>query len=142
MFIENILAQKGRDVFSIDEERTVNDALSYLAKHRVGALLVSSSHKQLAGIMSERDIVRRLAQEGTEILEKKIRDIMTKNVLTLTPKMTIKQAMELMTRHRFRHMPVLDDGALCGVVSIGDVVKYRIQETQAEATALKDYIRS
>jgi CBS domain-containing protein len=111
-----------------------------LTKHRIGALIVSFEDGALIGIISERDIVRAIAEEGAAALTQNVGGCMTKEVATCEENDTIEEIMETMTRCRFRHMPVVEEDRIVGIVSIGDVVKTRIAETMREAQALKDYI--
>jgi CBS domain-containing protein len=140
MQVRHILQQKGRDIVAISPTATVADAAQLLAKKRIGALLVKDG-ASLAGILSERDLVRAIAAEGAEALNRKVAAYMTKSVATCRETDTVEDLMEMMTRGRFRHVPVRDDEqSLCGVISIGDVVKTRIAETVNEAKSLREYI--
>ena len=140
MQIRHILQQKGRDIVAISPTATLADAAQLLAKKRIGALLVKEG-ASLAGILSERDLVRDIAAEGAEALTRKVAAYMTKSVATCRESDSVEDLMEMMTRGRFRHVPVRDDElSLCGVISIGDVVKTRIAETVNEANSLREYI--
>ena len=140
MQVRHILQQKGRDIVAIPPTATLRDAAQLLAKKRIGALLIKDG-AALAGILSERDLVRAIAAEGADALDRKVAAYMTKSVATCTESDTVEDLMEMMTRGRFRHVPVIDaDKTLCGLVSIGDVVKSRIAETLNEANSLRDYI--
>ena len=142
MFAHQILDGKGRDVTTVPPEATVADALSLLAEHNVGALVVSTDGAGLDGILSERDIVRRLASDGPQALDTQVRDLMQSEVATCDTKADIEQLMNVMTEGRFRHVPVVEDDQLCGIISIGDVVKARIGELASEKDQLVGYIRS
>lgn len=120
---------------------SVMDAARTLAQHRIGAVVIARSDGGVAGILSERDIVRRLAEAGPEILNLPVRDLMTHDVVTCTAETSVDEVMTRMTHGRFRHIPVVDAGArLVDVVSIGDVVKEHVEEIEHEATALRAYI--
>lgn len=140
MRVSQILTGKGHDVFAIDPDASVADLVQTLAERRVGALLVRGADGAIAGIVSERDIVRALgAQES--VLHDPVASIMTSDVVTVSHDADVSDLMRLMTDRRIRHVPVMDDDdALLGVVSIGDVVKNRMDELEAERAALMDYI--
>jgi len=140
MLVSHILREKGRDVLAIPSEATLFEAARVLTKNRIGALVVQDSGGTLTGIITERDIVRAVADEGAAALALTVADSMTKDVATCEENDTIAEIMETMTRCRFRHMPVVENGRVAGIVSIGDVVKIRIAETLREAQALKEYI--
>jgi CBS domain-containing protein len=140
MLVSHILNEKGRDVLAIPLEATLFEAARVLTLNRIGALLVRDPKGSLKGIISERDIVRAIAEEGASALALTVNERMTKDVATCEENDTIAEIMETMTRCRFRHMPVVEAGRVAGIVSIGDVVKIRIAETMREAQALKDYI--
>lgn len=142
MSVRSILAEKGREVMTLEIGDTVATAVSLLAKHRIGALVVTSSNGTIRGIVSERDIIRHLAEDGIGVLNEKAERIMTANVKVCTENHTVNDVMEMMTRGRFRHLPVERDGKLVGVVSIGDVVKRKIEEVERESEAIKSYIAS
>src|SRR5712691_8363190 len=131
MLVSHILREKGREVLGIAPAASLAEAARVLTKNRIGALI---------GIISERDIVRAVAEEGAAALALAVESRMTKEVATCEETDTIAEIMETMTRCRFRHMPVVEDDAVIGIVSIGDVVKTRIAETLREAQALKEYI--
>jgi CBS domain-containing protein len=139
MFVSDILAEKGRHVFSAAPQATVAEIAEQLSTRRVGSVLVLQDN-EVIGVVSERDLVRAMAQHGAAALDKAAREIMTTDVVTCDPDDTIEQVMATMTRGRFRHLPVMRHGELLGLVSIGDVVKARLTETQVEAEALKAYI--
>ncbi len=139
MLVSHILNEKGREVLGIQPDATLQDAAMVLTKNRVGALIVREGGR-LAGIISERDIVRALAEAGAAALPLAVRTRMTSNIAVCRETDTIAEIMETMTRCRFRHMPVVEKGRVTGIISIGDVVKTRIDETMREAQALKEYI--
>ena len=141
MRISHILEGKSSDVFTVDEGVAIREALSVLAEKRIGAVIVTSAKKAIAGVLSERDIIRALGGGNeSEILGKPVSSIMTSNVFVCSPSDGVSYAMEMMTEKRFRHLPVMTDGKLIGMISIGDVVKAKMQETQQESEALKTYI--
>jgi CBS domain-containing protein len=140
MTIQKILRQKGGDVFSVGPGEDATAIARALAQHRIGAALVRDVDGAVLGIVSERDIVRALAQEGTTALSHTARDLMTADLVTATPATTIAEALGLMTNHRCRHLPVLEDGRLVGMVSIGDLVKARIAEAEQEAENLRAFV--
>lgn len=139
MNVAAILKSKGSDVACVAPSVSVQRAATLLNDHKIGALVVTDDSEVL-GIFSERDIVRALAREGQICLQRTVREIMTERVVTCSPEDSIEHVMGLMTGGRFRHLPVIDDGYLVGIVSIGDVVKHRIAETEFEAEALRLYI--
>jgi len=141
MQVKHILQEKGRHVITIAEGATVGEAATLLAEKRIGVVLVRSAKLPLAGILSERDVVRAVAADGAQALARPVSSYMTRNVATCREADTVEELMEMMTRGRFRHVPVMDgDQDLCGLISIGDVVKSRIAETLNEANSLRDYI--
>ncbi len=140
MTVAQILRQKGNKVISVTGRDTILHALEVMKQHHIGAVLVLGPKNKITGVMSERDIVRALPDAGGSLLASPVSSLMTKDVITCTPDQSISDVMALMTKHRFRHMPVLKDGKLIGVISIGDAVKERISETEHEAEALRSYI--
>ncbi len=140
MFVSDILSQKGGLVFSVTPRTTLAQITDQLSTRRIGSVLVLEGEDHVEGIVSERDVVRALAQQGTAALELEAREIMTRDVVTCDPDDSIEQVMATMTRGRFRHLPVVRHGELLGLVSIGDVVKARLEETAHETEALKAYI--
>jgi CBS domain-containing protein len=140
MQVAKILARKGADVFTIEPDATVAIAVAELGARRVGALIVSSDGTTVAGIVSERDVVRRLADLGPAVLDQPVSSVMTAEVVTCTPAATTEELMGVVTERRIRHVPVLDDDRLTGIVSIGDVVAARVRELEEEAQLLHDYI--
>jgi CBS domain-containing protein len=145
VLIEHILYGKGHDVATIGPEASVAEAVALLREHNVGALVVVDAESRIVGILSERDIVRALAEETighTSILERQVSDLMTSEVATCGPRASVDDLMRIMTDRRIRHVPVVDDSGLNGIVSIGDVVKSRIGELETEAGTLHDYLSS
>ena len=141
MQVRHILRGKGRDIVTIASDASLADAARLLSEKKIGALLVNGAGGALAGIISERDLVKAIAAHGASALEDSVASHMTRELQTCVEADTVELVMEVMTRGRFRHVPVLDEGdQLCGMVSIGDVVKTRIDETVREAAALRDYI--
>ncbi len=140
MKIRDMLATKGDQVVTIRPDTTIDTALHRLKLERIGALVVSEDGQTVAGIISERDIVRGLPDHGCALLEMKVSEIMTRSVKTFGLDASVPEVMREMTRRRFRHMPVVSDGKLCGIVSIGDVVKNRLEELETETHVLRDYI--
>jgi CBS domain-containing protein len=139
MSVRKILAQKGGDVATVAADARVVDVVAELVVRRIGALLVVEGD-EIVGLVSERDVVRALAAEREDALVRPVRAIMTAPVVTISPHQSVNAAMELMTDRRIRHLPVVEEGRLVGLVSIGDLVKQRIAEVEQEALALKDYI--
>jgi CBS domain-containing protein len=140
MFVSDVLTQKGGLVFTVTPGTTVSQIAQQLSTRRVGSVLVMSGNDEVAGIVSERDLVRAMSLHGAAALDLEARHIMTRDVVTCDPDDSIDQIMEIMTRGRFRHVPVVRHGELLGVISIGDVVKARLEETRHETEALKAYI--
>lgn len=141
MTIAAILAGKGHEVVSIDSGVKVADAISLLAERRIGAMPVMDGDK-VAGIFSERDVIYCLDAEGAAALDRTVGEVMTAPALTVEPGQSVLGALTLMTKRRFRHLPVVEGGRLVGVVSIGDLVKHRIDKIEEEAAAMRDYIQS
>jgi CBS domain-containing protein len=142
MLISDILRNKGHDVVTVAPDATVRGLLATLAEHGIGATVVSADGRAVDGIVSERDIVRALADRGEGVLDEHVADIMTGDVQTCTPGAHVDELMALMTEHRVRHIPVVVDGALRGIVSIGDVVKSRMGDLELERDSLSRYISS
>lgn len=142
MTVKTILAQKGTEVLTIEPNATLAAAVLALAKQRIGALVVTGADRRVVGILSERDIVRALAYTGSLALERPVAEFMTRKVVTCSERDTVAELMERMTAGKFRHVPVLDQNRLAGIVSIGDVVRLRVEELNRDAEALQDYIRS
>jgi CBS domain-containing protein len=139
---DQILEGKGRNVATVAPDATVRMAVEALRDANVGALVVSADGSRVDGIVSERDVVRRLASRGGDLLDAPISSIMATEVFTCTRADHVDQLMHLMTDHRIRHLPVVEDGALVGLVSIGDVVKTHVDELEREKDQLVDYIRT
>jgi CBS domain-containing protein len=140
MRISNILRGKGNEVVTVTPDAKVRHLLAILAEHRIGAVVVSRDGTTVDGIASERDIVQALARRGAAVLSEPVTAIYTAEVHTVTPQTEIEEVMRMMTERRVRHAPVVADGRLQGIVSIGDVVKIRLGELETERTALTDYI--
>jgi CBS domain-containing protein len=140
MRVDVILRHKGNDVLSISPERTVQEAADLLAKHKIGALLVREKGGTIQGVISERDIVRGFAVNKGKVLSKSVADLMTSPVVTCSPLDTLDAIMDVMTNKRVRHIPVMEDGELKGIITIGDVVKHRMSEIETESDALRQYI--
>lgn len=141
MTIARLLARKGSGVTSVLAGDSVQTAVNLLATQRIGALVVRDRFNRLAGILSERDVVHGLREHGATVLGLKVEDLMTKDVLTCKPGDTVKNVMSMMTLHRVRHVPVMDGDHLVGIVSIGDVVKFRLDEREHEVTVLQEISR-
>lgn len=139
MTVKSILEGKGRDVLTLPPDAKLSDAIDLLAERRIGALVVSASGG-IDGILSERDVVRCLASKGAAALDQPVSAVMTANVQTCDEASTVNEVMEVMTRGRFRHLPVQKNGKLDGIVSIGDVVKRRIEDAEREANEIREYI--
>ena len=142
MTVKAILSTKGSDVFTIEPTATLETAVEILAERRIGALIVLGADRRVIGILSERDIVRALAKDGTAVLKETLSQVMTRKVHTCTSDETVSAIMERMTTGKFRHIPVVEQDRLVGLVSIGDVVKHRLMEMERESAALRDYIQT
>jgi len=142
MIVKAILAAKGSDVISIEPTATLETAVGTLSQHRIGALLVLGPDRRLIGILSERDIVRVLADQGADALKQPLAQVMTRKVITCSQSDSVNVLMERMTTGKFRHLPVVEQDKVIGLVSIGDVVKYRLQEMEQEHAAMRDYIQT
>ena len=140
MIVNGILSLKGREVATIEPSRSLSEAARVLAERRIGALLIVDGDRPVTGIISERDIVRAVAMHGAKALDEPVSRFMTEKVVTCTGETSINDVMELMTQQKFRHIPVVESGRLSGIVSIGDVVKLRLEEVEAETQAIKEYI--
>jgi CBS domain-containing protein len=140
MRISDVLRAKGTQVVTVVPDTTVRRLLAVLAEYQIGAVIVSHDGRSIDGIASERDIVRALAKRGAAVMSEPVTAIYTAEVRTVTPETPLEEVMRLMTERRVRHAPVVVDGRLGGIVSIGDVVKNRIDELETERTALSDYI--
>ena len=142
MQVETILQSKGTTVYTVEAGAPLSEAVRLLNAHKIGAVVVVDAKGKVAGILSERDIVRRLESDPAKLLASPVRSAMTTKVITATRAHAVADLMELMTRHRIRHIPVVEGNTLVGIVSIGDVVKRKIEEAEQEALALKEYIAS
>ena len=142
MNVKSILSEKGRYVATVEPTATLDAAAKMLATHRIGALVVLGADARVVGILSERDVVRVIAERGAAALDEPLAQSMTRKVATCTEADTVGDIMEQMTSGKFRHLPVIEQGRLVGIVSIGDVVKQRLQEIEQEKSALTDYIRT
>jgi CBS domain-containing protein len=142
MTVNDILLRKGSEVVTIEPSATVAAAVQMLARRRIGALLVTGADQRIVGIISERDIVRVLDETGPAVLDVPVAEVMTRQVVTCGRHETIAEIMERFTKGRFRHVPVIENGRLAGLVSIGDVVKARLSELEHEQDALREYIRT
>ncbi|MBL0936459.1 MAG: CBS domain-containing protein [Rhizobiaceae bacterium] len=140
MTVKAILDAKGRDVVTVEPTMTLAEAARLLAEKRIGAVVVTKAGAKIAGILSERDIVRQIGLRGAAALDESISTAMTAKVKTCQEGHTVNQVMEIMTRGRFRHLPVEREGMLAGIVSIGDVVKQRIEDVEREAEEIRHYI--
>ena len=140
MVIAGILKHKGSAVLTVPPEARVSEVVEILSTRRIGAVLVVDSSNHLEGILSERDVVCGLAEHGIAALDLTAEQLMTVDVQTATSQTSIAEAMEMMTDGRFRHVPVVDDGRLVGIVSIGDVVKAKIGEAEQEVDSLRAYV--
>jgi CBS domain-containing protein len=142
MTVQEILSVKGRDVVTIAPNSNLAAAAKLLAERRIGALVVVGPEQRIVGILSERDIVQALAARGAAALDLPLTEVMTRKVATCSPSDTISSIMEQMTAGKFRHVPVVEQGQLAGLVSIGDVVKQRLEEMEHEQKALREYIQT
>jgi CBS domain-containing protein len=140
MSVDHILLSKGRSVVTIEPDCTLGEAARLLSERRIGAVIVSGPGRPVLGILSERDIVRAVAARGAAALDEPVSRSMTEKVVTCTGQSAINDLMEMMTDGKFRHIPVVEGGALAGIVSIGDIVKHRLAEVEAETQAMRDYI--
>ena len=139
MIIEHILAKKGRDVVTVEPERTLLETARLLDEKRIGAVVVSDADHPVLGIISERDIARAVAQRGAAVLDEPVSQHMTAKLFTCTRSCTVSDLMELMTDRKVRHVPIVEHGRLSGIISIGDVVKHRLAELEAEERLMHDY---
>ena len=140
MLIAQILAGKGRDVVTTRPDATILEVAKLLKAKRIGAVVVTDADEKLCGIISERDLACGLADHGADLLGMRVGDVMTREISTCAPDDGIDRLMRQMTEGRFRHLPVMEDGRMIGIISIGDVVKHRLQELEHEAHMLHDYI--
>lgn len=142
MIVDTILQLKGTAVYTLRESDTLGDAVTMLNRHNIGAIVIVGTGESVIGILSERDIVRQLGNNPSAALAKSIGSVMTRTVVTCDRTTLIADVMERMTHRRIRHMPVVDGNRLTGIISIGDVVKLKIEEVEHEAEALREYIAS
>ena len=142
MTVKSVLTRKGTSVTTIEPTANVAAAVKLLGEQRIGALVVTGAGRRVIGILSERDIVRALAQHGAQALERQVAEMMTRKVVTCTERDTLIELMERMTAGKFRHMPVVEEDSLVGIISIGDVVKSRVEEMERDTEVLQDYIRT
>lgn len=140
MLISEVLQRKGNAVATVAPTATITEVLEALAQHSVGALVVSTDGKNVDGIISERDVVRTIAADGRDAVDRTAAEVMTREVVTCSKSATIEQLMTEMTERRFRHVPVTEDGQLVGIVSIGDVVNARVRNLETETRQLTNYI--
>ena len=142
MTVKTILSAKGGEVVTIEPNASLATAVKRLVERNIGALVVTGADRRIVGILSERDIVHALATQGAAALDQKLSEVMTRNVMTCSQSDTISSVMEWMTEGKFRHLPVVEQNRLVGIVSIGDIVKQRLQEMEREQSALRDYIQT
>lgn len=142
MNVAGILAQKGHDVITIAPEASLIDACHVLTEHRIGAVVVAAGGGEVVGVFSERDVARAISRDGPEVLHRPVSSVMTRALITAAPGTSVNALMELMTEKRVRHIIIMDEGRMRGFVSIGDVVKRKIESAEAEAGALKAYIET
>jgi len=142
MHADHILKAKGGAVFTVSADALIAEAVASLNRHRIGALVVTDQNGAVVGILSERDVVRHLGADASTLLARKVSDCMTSKVITADRNTSVAELMERMTQSRIRHIPILQHGELVGIVSIGDVVKGKIEQTEQEASALREYIAS
>jgi CBS domain-containing protein len=141
MFLEQILKEKGGQVYSVAESATLKECADLLENRKVGAMVILNEAGGLIGVISERDIVKNIAKSGASALSNTVGAVMTRQVVTARGRDTVESAMSKMTDRRIRHLPVVESGRMVGVVSIGDLVKWRIAEADAEVSAIRSYIQ-
>jgi CBS domain-containing protein len=141
MTVRAILDSKGHDILSVEPNARLSAAIKILAERRIGAVLVMTHH-HLEGILSERDIVRVLGERGAVVLDEPVHAVMTRKVVTCRQSDTVGALMEMMTLGKFRHLPVVEGDKVVGLISIGDIVKWRVKEYESEQEALRDYIKT
>ena len=141
MTVQAILGDKGFEVISIQASAKMSDAIRILSERRIGAVLVMDGH-HIEGILSERDVVRALGKEGASVLNTSVGEVMTRKVVTCRRADTAASIMEKMTNGKFRHLPVVENDRVVGLISIGDIVKWRVKEYEREQEALRDYIKT
>ncbi|MCZ7661089.1 MAG: CBS domain-containing protein [Xanthobacteraceae bacterium] len=140
MTVKAILSRKGTDVVTVEPKASLTEAVKLLTARRIGAVVVTGADRRVVGILSERDIVRAVGERGPKVLDEPVDSVMTRRVVTCAEADTVAEIMERMTAGKFRHLPVTENGRLAGIISIGDVVKSRLEEIQRESEALKEYI--
>jgi len=142
MSVKDILSSKGNQIYSVHSNSTLRDAITVLNEKNIGVVLVTDDSQKLAGILSERDIIRRSLKQEKGFRDEAVTKSMTKDVFTVSPEASVDQVMEIMTNSRIRHVPVLDGSKIVGLISIGDIVKKKIADSENEAAALREYITS
>lgn len=142
MTVKRILEEKGRDVLTTGPHSTLRDAATLMQEHHVGAVIIVDFEEHIGGILAERDIVAAIAKHGAECLDKPVSSLMWRRVYTCREDMSVEEVMEMMSKHRARHLPVEKNGRLTGIISIGDVVKAHIRDIRSEADHIKAYIAS
>ncbi len=142
MSIQTILNDKGGDVIAISAKKTVKQAVDMMNNHHIGALVVADDGTGMVGIFTERDVIRALTDRGARILEQPVAKHMTERPASVSPETSVNEAMTMMTEKKFRHLPVMQNDTLCGLISIGDLVNYKIHQTEKEAQAMREYISS
>src|SRR5690348_5183492 len=142
MIVKSIIDTKGRDVVTLEPVATLDTAAKLLSERRIGAVVVLGADDRVVGILSERDIVRAISERGVGAMQEPVSQVMTRKVASCTLDESIHSIMERMTAGKFRHVPVIENGRLAGIISIGDVVKHRIVEIEQESDALKTYIQT
>ena len=140
MLAKSIINTKGGAVITTHPDTIVAAALSTMVQEKIGALLVRDGSDDIVGIITERDVLHGLVEHGSDLLELQVADLMTRNIHTASLEDDVGTLMTVMTEHRCRHIPVMEEGALCGLISIGDLVKYRLKEMETESSQLRDYI--
>lgn len=142
MTAQTILKRKGTETVTIHRDELIATAVNLLTHENIGALIVTDEVRRVVGVLSERDIIRSLAHTGAQTLKQSVRDLMTDQTLTCSPDDSVKKLMRTMTQRRVRHLPVMEDGVLRGIVSIGDLLKYRLEELETERHVLRDRLLS
>ena len=141
MTVRAILDSKGHQIQSVEPETKLSDAIKILAEKKIGAVL-AMSRGRIEGILSERDVVRVLGQRGASVLDEPVSAVMTRKVISCRQSDTVSEIMEMMTQGKFRHLPVVEDGRVVGLISIGDIVKWRVKEYETEQEAMREYIKT
>ena len=140
MKLKEVLQDKGGNTLTVDPGSRVGDAVRLMSEHRIGSVLITDAQGAAVGIFTERDVLNLLAQRGPDIAELVVEDVMTTNLVVAEPEMSVDQTLALITRHRCRHIPVLEQAAVVGLVSIGDLVNAKLQEAEFEVESLREYI--